>query len=115
MRHNTPIYIAFRRLLPVNHANLSKSATFNPKAQKMPRGEYLPRGPASIHAKPKRRLLHMLGSFLDMFLHLLHYPCATAHTKLGLVIVGVSAIALRAAELGTVVDHLARALRFRFD
>lgn len=48
-------------------------------------------------------------------LHLLHYPCATAHTKLGLVIVGVSAIALRAAELGTVVDHLARALRFRFD
>ena len=57
----------------------------------------------------------MLESFLGMFLHLLHYPCATAHTKLGLVIVGVSAIAFRAAELGTVVDHSARALRFRFD
>lgn len=52
----------------------------------------------------------MLESFLGMFLHLLHHPCATAHTELGLVIVGVSAIALRAAELGTVVDHSARAL-----
>lgn len=81
----------------------------------MPRGEYLPRGPASIRAKPKLRLLRMLESFLGMFLHLLYHPCTTAHTELGLVIVGVSAIALRAAELGTVVDHLARALRFRFD
>ena len=34
MRRHTSIYIAFRRLLPVNHANLSKSATFDPKAQK---------------------------------------------------------------------------------
>lgn len=74
----------------------------------MPRGRHLPRGPASTRAKPKRRLLHMLESFLGMFLHLLHHPCSTAHTKLGLVIVGVSAIALRTAEFGTVVDHSAR-------
>lgn len=52
----------------------------------------------------------MLESFLGMFLHLLHHPCATTHTELGFVIVGVSAIALRAAELGTVIDHSARTL-----
>lgn len=61
----------------------------------------MPQGPAGIRAKPKRRLLHMLESFLGMFPHLLHHPCATTHTELGFVIVGVSAIALGAAGLGT--------------
>ena len=81
----------------------------------MPRGEYLPRGPASIRTNVKLRLLHMLGSFLHMFLHILHHPCAAAHTKLGPIIVGVSATALRTAGLDTVADHSARAPRFRFD
>nr|DAQ69619.1 MAG TPA: hypothetical protein [Caudoviricetes sp.] len=39
---------------------------------KMPRGMNLPRGPASIRAKLKSRLLHIPQSFLGIFPHCSH-------------------------------------------
>ena len=108
MRHDTPIYIAFRRLLPVNHANLSKSATFDPKGTKNAPRRISASGPCKhtclgkIAPSTYARIISRHVS-TSTPLPLRHSPYKTRARR------------RRAAGPGTVAGHSARAPRFRPD